>query len=59
MPKKCKHNRVSFIGMLHYREYPEKLFKCLDCETPITDFVTTKEYNEFKDKKIEELNLSW
>ncbi len=57
MSSKCKHSHISFIGVLHYRDYPEKCFKCSSCNMIITDYVTQDEMAYFKENNDIPFNL--
>ncbi len=43
----CHHKNVTFQGILHHRQYPEKCFVCQDCQALITDYVTTQDMAYF------------
>lgn len=43
MTNKCNHNDLDYLGILTYKDFPEKLYRCKKCTMTITDYATNKE----------------
>ncbi|MFA5928336.1 MAG: hypothetical protein WC838_03435 [Candidatus Margulisiibacteriota bacterium] len=45
---KCQHEHKTFLGVMDYRGYPEKLYMCDDCQIPISDFVSEEDLGKLE-----------
>jgi hypothetical protein len=53
----CTHDSLTFLGILKYLEYPEKLFYCNHCHSAISDFITEQELSDYSTGKLKKLEM--
>ena len=57
MSRRCRHNKLDFIGVLFHLDYPEKCFRCSSCGMLITDYLTNGEVTHYKSGNMPDLAL--